>query len=150
MGRLWLAAVECNYPESDRQLKEQFIHGLNDKEMLGEIIKELATIRGNDTVTSENILSWVKWIEAQRTQAVVMSAITETKEFDKINIARHAHKDNWRGPMQSSMPLRQTCRFCGSTHPLRQCPAYGKMCMGCSKMGHFQKVCRSRSTRVVN
>ena len=58
--------------------------------MLGEIIKELTTIRGNDTVTSENILSWMKRIEAQRAQAVVMSAITETKEFNKIKVARHA------------------------------------------------------------
>ena len=34
MGRLRLAAVECNYTEIDRQLKEQFIHGLNDNDML--------------------------------------------------------------------------------------------------------------------
>ena len=83
-------------------------------------------------------------------QAVVMSAITETKEFDKIRVARHAHKDNSREPMQSSTPLRQTCRYCGSTHPPKQCLAYGKMCVGCSKMGHFQKVCRSMRVRVVN
>ena len=31
MGRLRVAAVECNYQEVDRQLKEQCIHGLNDK-----------------------------------------------------------------------------------------------------------------------
>ena len=30
MGRLCIAAVECNYQEVDGQLKEQFIHGLND------------------------------------------------------------------------------------------------------------------------
>ena len=41
MGRLWVAAVECNYQEVDRQLKEQFIHGLNNKCMLEEIMKEL-------------------------------------------------------------------------------------------------------------
>ena len=93
MGRLQLAAVECNNQELDRQLKEQFIHGLNDKEMLGEIIKELTTIRGNDTITSENILSWAKRVEAQRVQAVVMSTITETKEFDKIGVAKHACKE---------------------------------------------------------
>ena len=40
MGRLWVAAVECNYHEVDRQLREQFIHGLNDKCILKEIIKE--------------------------------------------------------------------------------------------------------------
>ena len=40
MGRLCIAAVECNCQEVDRQLKEQFIHGLNDKHMFEEIIKE--------------------------------------------------------------------------------------------------------------
>ena len=41
MGRLWVEAVECNYQEVDRQLKEQFIHGLNDKGVLEEITMEL-------------------------------------------------------------------------------------------------------------
>ena len=40
MGRLRLAPVECNYKEIDRQLKEKFIHGLNDNDMLVEIIRE--------------------------------------------------------------------------------------------------------------
>ena len=43
MGSLQVAAVECNCQEVDRQLKEQFIHGLNDKCMLEEISKELTT-----------------------------------------------------------------------------------------------------------
>ena len=37
MGRLQLSPVECNYQEINRKLKEQFIHGLNDMDMLGEI-----------------------------------------------------------------------------------------------------------------
>ena len=40
MGRLFVAALECNYQEVNRQLKEQFIHGLNDKYMLEEIINK--------------------------------------------------------------------------------------------------------------
>ena len=40
MERLQIMAAKCNYQELDRQLKEHFIHGLNDKDMLGEIIKE--------------------------------------------------------------------------------------------------------------
>ena len=36
----WGAAVECNYKEIDCQLKEQFIHGLNDKTMLDKVIRE--------------------------------------------------------------------------------------------------------------
>ena len=53
MGRLRAAAVECNYKEIDRQLKEQFIHGLNDEKMLAEIIRELTKCKENNTVHSE-------------------------------------------------------------------------------------------------
>ena len=37
MGRLLLAAIECNYKVIDSELKEQFNHGLKDTEMLGKI-----------------------------------------------------------------------------------------------------------------
>ena len=39
MGRVRLAAVECNNKEIDRQLKEQFLYGLNDNSMIVEIKK---------------------------------------------------------------------------------------------------------------
>ena len=53
MGSLHTAAVECNYQEIDRQLKDQFIHGLNDKHMLEEIIKELTATSNDDHISSE-------------------------------------------------------------------------------------------------
>ena len=60
MGRLCVAAVECNYREVDRQLKEQFIHGLNDRCMLEEIIKELTAGNDDEQIVSEGMLVWVK------------------------------------------------------------------------------------------
>ena len=116
MGRLQLTAVECNYQELDRQLKEQFIHGLNDKEMLCEIIKELTTTKRNDTITIENILSWAMRLEVQRAHPAVMSTITETKEFDKIRISKYSYKDSPRRSTQSNMPSKQICKYCGNTH----------------------------------
>ena len=50
IGRLCVAAAECNYRELDRQLKEQFIHGLNKKCMLDEIIRELTTKNNDEQV----------------------------------------------------------------------------------------------------
>ena len=41
MGRLCVVATKCNYRELGRQLREQFIHGLNDKVMLDETIRNL-------------------------------------------------------------------------------------------------------------
>ena len=60
MGRLCIATVECNYQEIDRQLKEQFFHGLNDKHMLEEIIKELTVTSNDDYITSGGVLAWAK------------------------------------------------------------------------------------------
>ena len=40
-GILRMSATECNYKEIDRQLKEHFIHCLNDSDMSIKIIKEL-------------------------------------------------------------------------------------------------------------
>ena len=78
MGRLWVVAAECNYKEIDHQCKEQFIHGLNDKMMLDEVIRELTTKGSNDQTTSEDVLIWAKRVEAQRMQAVILSDITDS------------------------------------------------------------------------
>ena len=60
MGRLRLAAIECNYKEIDRQLKEQFIHGLNDTDMLAEIFRELTKIQEKTEITSEKYCAGLK------------------------------------------------------------------------------------------
>ena len=60
MGRLHVAAAECNYREIDRQLKEQFIHRLNDKDMLDEVIRELTAKSNDEQMTGEGILAWAR------------------------------------------------------------------------------------------
>ena len=96
MGRLWLSAIECNYKEIDRQLKEQFIHGLNDTEMLEEIIKELTKIHENEEITSEDVLSWVKRVKVQRAQSTIMNILTEVKDFDKLKLVKSTNKETPR------------------------------------------------------
>ena len=64
IGRLCVVAVECNYREVDRQLKEQFIHGLNDRCMFEEIIKELTAANDDEQIPSEGMLAWAKRVEA--------------------------------------------------------------------------------------
>ena len=142
MGRLHVAAVGCNYKEVDHQLKEQFIHGLNDKDMLDEGIRELTTKNINEQMTSKDVLLWAKRVEVQRVQAAILSDITESQKFDKVKVVRK----------QATHPasIRWLCGYCGSSHAPRQCLAYGKTCAGCGKMGHFKKVCWSRKDHAVH
>ena len=48
------------------------------------------------------------------------------------------------------MPAKHKCRYCDSSHPLRQCPAYGKRCTECSKFGHSRAMCRSGRALTMN
>ena len=78
MGWLQMAAAECWYKEVGRQLKEQLIHGLNDKIMLDKIIRDLMSRTGNVQMTSEDVLVWVKRVKAQRVQSAVLNDLTES------------------------------------------------------------------------
>ena len=69
-------------------MKEQFIHGLNDTDMLEEIIKELTKTCKNEEITSENAFFWAKRVEAQRAQYTFMNSLTEVKEFDKLKVVK--------------------------------------------------------------
>ena len=92
MGRLHVVAAECNYRELDRQLKEQFIHGLNDKCILDKIIRELTATNNDEHITSEGVLIWAKGIEAQRAQVTVLNTITESHQFDKVKVTNRQNR----------------------------------------------------------
>ena len=52
-GRLRLTAIDCNYKEINRQLKEQFIYRLDNTDILGLIIMEHTKVKENTEITSE-------------------------------------------------------------------------------------------------
>ena len=88
MGRFQVVAGECNHKEIEHQLEEQFIHGLNNKNMLDKVIRELTTKSINDQMTNEDVLVWAKRVEAQRMQAVILNDITDSQRFDRVEVAK--------------------------------------------------------------
>ena len=69
MGRLRAVTVEFNYKEIDIQLKEQFIHGLNDSEMLTEILREFLKNYENMIIPGEYVLTWAKELKCKRSRS---------------------------------------------------------------------------------
>ena len=82
MGRLRIA--ECNFKEIDRQLKEQFIHKLNDNDMMVEIIKDITKNEENKDVTGNQVLLWPRQVEVQRTQMAFLNSFKVNQEFNTI------------------------------------------------------------------
>ena len=113
IGRLRTAAVKCNYQEIDRQLNEQFIHILNDNEILAEIIKELTKCDENMTILSENVLNWAKRIEAQRAQMAVINST-----LDAIMHTDDRKREN-RPTTSVTLGERRRYKCCNQAHKLR-------------------------------
>ena len=82
MGRLRTSAMECNYREVEKHLKELFIHRLNGSEMPTEIIYELTKCDENAMIPCECVFIWAKRIETQRAQIAVINSLLEVKNFD--------------------------------------------------------------------
>ena len=91
-----------------------------------EIIQQLELIESFQSVTMDN--------ERDRTSSTMPLAVDHV-DRNKI----HPKKNN----MAHSDANTQTCNYCGSAHPPRKCPAYGKKCLKCNKFNHYSKVCKS-------
>ena len=115
MERLHVAATKCNYKEIDRQLMEQFIHGLNDRNMLDEVIRELTAKNNDEQMTSEGVLAWMKRVEAQWAQAAILNDITELHQFDKTKLAQQPKGRQMRNTTNTPTQ-RQSCRYCSGIH----------------------------------
>ena len=133
MCKLRTAAMECNYKEVDMQLKEQFIHRLNDSEMLTEIIREFTESDENVIIPSEHVLTWAKRVEVHRAQAAVINSLHELKNFDAILILDNGKQRERKSAIPVKMSASRRCKYCGQVHKPRQCPAYGMKCENATK-----------------
>ena len=85
MGRLRITSNELNYKKHDRWLKEQLINEINYEMMTAEIIKKPSSNKRKlGDITSEQVFSWVKRVEVQRAEKVMLQSIQENKDFGMI------------------------------------------------------------------
>ena len=110
---------KSEYQEQGRQIKEQFICGLDNEGMQTKIVSEIKAKDKTDNVTSEQVLMMAKQEEASLME-IIGAEQTNTK-----------------------MIRTGTCRYCGSSHPPRRCPAYGVMCGECGRVNHFSAMCKA-------
>ena len=53
MKGLRLKVAKCNYKENDRNIKEQFINGMNDDSMMDDTIRKLMAAKNICDITSD-------------------------------------------------------------------------------------------------
>ena len=123
MKRVRVEAEKCEYLEQDRWIKEQFICGLDNEGMQTKIMNEIKAKSKTDNVTSEHVLM-----------------LLNQEEINMIQVTGAGQTNAKAGQTDAEMIRTGTCKYCGSSHPPRRCPAYGMMCGQCSRVNHFSAV----------
>ena len=131
---------------SDRWVKEQLIHGVNDNDILTDVMNKLTTMKHTSIVTSEQLVAWARQGEGWWPQTAVFDSLKETKGFDAIKsgIVEQKLKQTSKAQEQT----KKHCGYYGFGHPHWQCTAYWKKCGICGNTKHFKVVHRSSKDRM--
>ena len=131
------AAELCNFSDAsidtvvNCQNRDQFIAGLTSP----EICRELLTVPDLtlDRAIKKAVSMELSYTEAQLYDSKKMSSLP--------SLPVHRVTSNSKSEFS-------VCKYCGNRHQMgvKFCPAAGKTCSKCQKVGHFTKVCQSRQS----
>ena len=127
----------CEYPAAivDDMVRDKLVFGVRD-----DTVKE-RLLREND-LTLNKALGICRASEQSKEHLKQMkSAQSQACEVDSISRRRQE-------PPVSKKEKPWKCKFCGTSHKPRACPAYGKTCNWCKKVGHFESECFSKKKNV--
>ena len=94
----------------------------------------------------ERALDICRASETRKVQYQAMSSLHQ-QDIAVHDIRAGEKRGQKQGQSQNSRSQRQ-CKYCGSTHPPRQCPAYNKKCNKCGCLNHFAAVCKGGGSKL--
>lgn len=128
----------------DDMIRTRILAGMRDKDLSREL-----QLNANITLqqiqqqlrTKEIILANQK---AEQDDHMVMAVrSTRPKTSPPAKYQHQSKSVETRTSGRKSGQMIDSCRYCGSSHVRGRCPAYGKRCKNCRRMGHFERVCES-------
>ena len=142
---------DCEFADdqniNETLIRDKIICGLKDKKLQ----EKLLCI---EDLKLEKLITLCRTHKEAQVQAKEISKEenvnnVNTRNNNTSNSNRHntlktkvQNSNNSNGANSQSQQIR-SCKYCGQTHPPRQCPAYRHVCKKCSKYGHFENVCLS-------
>ncbi len=143
--RLELAAIT----QQESENVEDFVCRLRSKAKSCSFTQD----QKDDHITFQ-LIKGIKWPEARRkligkgNNLTLDDAIKLAQDFQATLANMSVFENNSIGAVRRHNNMgkntqRNECQYCGTKHPPRKCPAYGKKCAKCKRFNHYEKMCKS-------
>ncbi|XP_047984727.1 uncharacterized protein K02A2.6-like [Leguminivora glycinivorella] len=142
--RLRKQAEKCSFDKTEDHLIDQ----ITEKCHSAELRKKILTI--GDSITLEKIITEANTLEVVNDQLQIYEDKTQsslnTKQVNQEEVNSIYNKNSTKTKKEGPHgKLKPSCVRCGGKihKEYKDCPASGKTCHACGKIGHFRQLCRS-------
>ncbi len=100
-----------------------------------------------DNLSLEDAIKIGQAAEATKKHAYELCRSQENQTTDALKLNQNNTKQKMQ-KQEDNECISQPCKYRGTLHKRRKCPAYGKTCLKCKKLNHFASVCLSTQKRI--
>ena len=146
--RLKTQARKCQFADCNDTIRSKLLQTMNDKRLRREAMTKSYTLKQllEQAAHKEAIERQAKSIEAKPSSSTAQVKMVHSKaKYHKSDKTKfHKRKPSYKPdtkPDEGSSDSQ--CPYCGGTHAegRSNCPASGKRCLACGKLGHFASAC---------
>ena len=148
--RLQQQAARCNFADYlETALRDRLIAGINNANMQRKMLLAPNPTFQSVRALAEQSEEVTNLVEAN--SQVLYQKFGRSKDVDRFQ-KKHSSFNSNRAPrfdkdLADDKPARSTrCDSCGQSHRRPNCSFQNAVCYKCGKIGHIQKVCRSRES----
>ena len=145
VGRLKLAAVDCQFKDADDQIRDQCVSYCISNELRRKFLEK-------EGLELKQVLEIAAHFESVERRLQELSLVDDHRPTGVNKVRTHPGSQPFQPTHNTNVPSKQfekkgECYRCGKSGHYssdKSCPALGKVCSACGGKNHFAKVCRSK------
>lgn len=131
----------CDFHDVNKEVRLQIVSGTTSRHVRHKGLKN-----SSEKLPLAELLADARAYELANAEADIMERAFKEVSVNHIRPSRK-YKQPREHDKQGKQKPSAACYFCGGSYPHEKaCPAEGKTCNNCKKIGHFEQVCHAKKS----